>query len=99
MEFKKISPGVFKPVNTGDTIEGVLVNVEDGKKYGGKVYHLETPTDEQMVVFSTTILEDRMSYIKVGDYCKIVYNGVTKNKLGQDTKNFDVFKATDTASA
>ena len=93
MEFNKISPGVWKPTTVGDTIEGSLVSSEVGKKFGGKVYHLETPDGGQVVVFSTTVLEDRMSYVKVGDYCKIVFNGTQKNSKGQETKMFDVYKA------
>ena len=93
MEFQKIAPSVFKPEKAGDTVEGTLVAVEDGKKYGGKVYHLETTAGDQLVVFSTTVLQDRMSYVKVGEYCKIVYNGTQKNAKGQETKLFDVFKA------
>ena len=93
MEFNKISPGVWKPATAGDTMEGVLISSEIGKKFGGKVYHLETPDGGQVVIFSTTVLEDRMSYIKVGDYCKIVFNGTQKNSKGQETKMFDVYKA------
>ena len=93
MEFQPINPGVWKPVNSGDTMEGVLVSAEDGKKFGGRIYHLETPKGEQVVIFSTTVLEDRMSYVKVGEYCKIVYKGTVKNAKGQETKMFDVFKA------
>jgi len=93
MEFNKISPGVWKPTTVGDTMEGVLISSEVGKKFGGKVYHLETPEGGQVVIFSTTVLEDRMSYVKVGDYCKIVFNGTQKNAKGQATKMFDVYKA------
>jgi len=93
MEFQKIAPSVFKPEKPGDTVEGTLVTVEDGKKYGGKVYHLQTTSNDQLVVFSTTVLQDRMNYVKVGEYCKIVYNGTQKNAKGQETKLFDVFKA------
>ena len=94
MEFKPINPGVWKPLNDGDTMEGVLVSSELGKKFGGKVYHLETPKGEQVVIFSTTVLEDRMSYVKVGEYVKIIYKGTMKNAKGQETKMFEVFKAT-----
>ena len=93
MEFQKIAPSMFKPEKSGDTVEGTLVAVEDGKKYGGKVYHLETTAGDQLVMFSTTVLQDRMNYVKVGEYCKIVFNGTQKNAKGQETKLFDVFKA------
>ena len=93
MEFTPINPGVWKPATAGDAIEGTLVSSEDGKKFGGKVYHIETPKGEHIVVFSTAVLQDRMSYVKLGEYCKIVFKGSTKNTKGQETKMFDVFKA------
>ena len=94
MEFQKIEPGVFKPTKEGESIEGTLLSVEDSKKFkeGGKIYHLEAANGSQIVVFGTTVLSDRMSYIKLGDYCKIIYKGVQKNSKGQDTKIFEVYK-------
>ena len=94
MEFQKINPGVFKPTKDGESVEGTLLSIEESKKFkdGGKVYHLETPEKAQVVVFGTTVLDDRMSYIKMGDYCKIIFKGVQKNTKGQDTKIFEVYK-------
>jgi hypothetical protein len=92
-EFTKVEPGVWKPAKAGDNIEGVLVSIGDSKKYGGKIYHIETPKGEQLVVFGSTVLDDRMSYIKIGEYCKIEFNGTTKNAKNQDTKMFAVYKA------
>ena len=93
MEFVPINPNVWKPTAVGDTIEGTLVSVEDGKKFGGKVFHLETGEGKQVVIFSTTVLADRMSYVKIGEYCKIIFKGSTKNAKGQETKIFEVLKA------
>jgi hypothetical protein len=94
MEFQKIEPGVFKPQKEGETVEGTLRSVEESKKYkeGGKIYHLETKEGAQIVVFGTTVLDDRMSYIQVGDFCKIIFKGSQPNKKGQPTKIFEVYK-------
>jgi len=93
VEFQKIEPGVWKPVNAGDAIEGVLISIAESKRFGGKVYHMESSKGEQIVVFGTTILDDRMGYIKPGEYCKIEFKGCVKNAKQQDTKMFEVFKA------
>lgn len=93
MEFKKIDPGVWKPKEAEEAIEGVLISIdEDSGKFNSMIYHIENDKGEQIVVFGSTILNDRMKYIKEGDYLKIVYKGITKNSNKQDVKLYDVYK-------
>lgn len=92
MVYQKIEPGVWKPVKDGDAIEGFLLKSEPSKTFKNKVYNVESLDNKQFVVFGTTVLDDKMSYINIGDKIKIVYRGSGKNKKGQDTKIFDVFK-------
>ena len=91
MVFKKIEPGIWKPEEKGDEITGILRNVKDSTRFNSKVYSIEV-NNKQMIVFGTTVLEDRMSFVNVKDTIKIVYQGMEKNQKGQDTKMFDVFK-------
>lgn len=92
MSWQKIEPGVWKPVNEGDEIEGKLIKVDsESGKFDSPVYHLERGK-EQNIVFGTTVLNDKMSYINVGDDVKIVFKGTQKNSKGQDVKIFEVFK-------
>lgn len=96
MEFRKIEPGVFKFENKGDEIIGKLVKVGESSKYGkGKVYHLEKSNDEtgeveNVVIFGTKVLDDRMGFVEVGQYVKIVYKGEEPTKNGQNAKIFEV---------
>lgn len=95
MGFKKIEPNVWKPEEKGDEIEGVLIRVQESSQFGNKVYNLEVDEEGtliQKVVFGTTVLDDRMAYVKEGAKIKIVFCGVQKNKKGQDTKIFEVWK-------
>jgi len=87
----EIEPNVWKPEKEGDEIQGVLVNVSQSKRYENKVYHIET-TEGQKVVFGTTVLDDRMAYVKVSEFVKIIYKHTEKNSRGQDTKIFKVLK-------
>lgn len=96
MEFRKIEPGVWKAENEGDEIIGKLVKIGESSKYGkGKTYHLEVTDDatgevENKVVFGSTVLDDRMGFVNVGDYVKIQFTKLDKNKKGQDVKIFEV---------
>lgn len=95
MPFQKIEPNVWKPENEGDEIQGVLIRIQDSLRFDNKVYHLETKEGEQItqkVVFGSTVLDDRMGYVKEGDQVRIVYKGLQKNQKGQDTKIFEVYK-------
>lgn len=101
MEFRKIEPGVWRAENTGDEIIGKLLKVTESKKFdGGKVYNLEVSDDEtgqieNKVVFGSVVLDDRMSFVKVGQLVKIKYIGMEPNKKGQDTKIYEVSVADD----
>jgi len=94
MEYNIINPGVWKPTKVDETIEGKLLSVEESKRFkeGGRIYHLECADGSNVVVFGTTVLDDRMSYIKSGDFCKIIFKGLKKNAKGQDTKLYEVYK-------
>ena len=101
-EFTQINPGVWKPTTAGEEIVGVLVSVQDSTKYeNNKIYHIDAQgadgSRSQKVVFGTTVLDDRMSYIKVGDTVKIIYKGTVQNAKKQDTKIFEVYKGKSTS--
>ena len=64
---------------------------EKGGKYNNESYYLEN-RNKNWVVFGTTVLENRMKLVNVGDVVKIVYKGIQKNKRNEDTKMFAVFK-------
>jgi len=93
-EYEKVEPGVWKPLNDGDSIEGTLISVQNSTKYeNNKIYHMECLDGKQLAIFGTTVLDDRMTFVKVGDKIKIVYKGTQKNAKGQATKIFEVYKA------
>lgn len=98
IEFTKIEPNVWKPENEGDEITGVLVKVDDSKKFdvGNKIYHLDTTMNQdnpqQEIIFGTTVLNDRMAHIVIGDIVRITFKGTTPSEKGNPTKLFDVEK-------
>lgn len=84
-KWKTIEPGVWKPVQAGDSIEGVLVNKtprDDVKDIGAR-YHIESK-DGMFFVWGSAILDDRMQYVPVGKYIRIQYDG--QDDIGKGKK-------------
>ena len=92
MEFEEIEPNVWKPQKDGDSIEGVIVRKDtDVGTNKSNTYHLEKDGD-QIMVWGSTVLDDRLAYVKVGEYVRITFKGTQPNKRGQETKIFKVEK-------
>jgi len=93
-EWNKIEPGLWRPEKDGEEITGILVGIEDSTKYENKNYCIEVKKDEkteQITIFGTTVLDNKMQYAKIGQEVRIVYKGMQKNQRGQDTKIFEVY--------
>ena len=95
MEWKMIQPELWKPENNGDEIIGKLITKDPSKFIGRTNYHLEVTKEgklSQVTVFGSTVLDDKMQYINLGQIIKIVYKGKQKNKKGQDTNIYEVYR-------
>ena len=92
-DWKKVEDTIFKFEKEGDSVEGILQSVEEGKNYGNKVYKLKGDNDVTHVVFSTTVMESQMMAVKIGDAVKIKFVGEKENeKKGQNPiKIFEIF--------
>ena len=90
MPYQKVEPTLWTPENEGDEIAGKLskVDTEIGK-HKSKVYHLEMENKNILSVYGSKVLDDKMSFIKVGEKIKIIYLGRVKGK-DAEYKNFDV---------
>lgn len=83
---------MWNPETTKE-VQGKYVNREDniGRNNASK-YVLETPDGKQIGVWGSTVINNRMSSVNIGDEVKISYLGKEKNpKSGFSFKNFDVF--------
>ena len=91
-KWESVEPELWKPEEEGDQVEGVLLNKEEGVGVNeSKLYQLETK-DGIKNVWGSTVLDNRMKLVNVGDYIKIRFDGFVKNKKGQDTKIFGISK-------
>ena len=88
-EWKAIEPGVWKPDQKEDSINGLLINKEPKTNDLGARYSIEN-VNGTFLVWGSAILDDRMQYVKVGSKVRITYKGKTSNKKGQDVNLFKV---------
>ena len=89
--WEPVEPGICKFENPGDSIEGVLVSRDQRGDYGSAAYSIETK-DGFKLVWGTTVLDDRMRFVNIGDQVRIIFKGIEENKKGQPTKIFEVLK-------
>lgn len=72
-------PEVWKPKNEGDFIEGIYAQKKENVgKNNANLYLLEVE-GEMKSIWGSTVLDDKMVYVKIGDKIKITYDGEEKN--------------------
>lgn len=84
MAFQENNPGFWIPENEGDSITGVLIKIEeDVGTNKSKLYTIEQ--DEQPTnIWGSTILDQRMTGIKVGNLIRITYLGLGEKVGGKN---------------
>ena len=65
--------------NKGDIAFGILIDVGEGD-YGNKTYTLESKPGELQSLYGSTVLDKKMSKVKVGDMVRITVLGVKQGK-------------------
>ena len=92
-QWDTVEPNVWKAEKEGDSIEGALISrKEEVGVNKSRVYYIDNKEGTSMV-WGSTVLDDRMSIIKIGDVIRITFKGTEKNNRGQDTKIFKVERA------
>lgn len=82
----------WKPEKAGDEIVGLLIEIQDSVGPNNSKLYTVDNREEEMAVWGSTVLDGRMSRVKIGEEVKIVYKGLGKKKPGQNApKLFDVF--------
>lgn len=92
-EWKTVEPGTWKPAKEGDSVEGVLMNKQPKEGQLSARYLVETNKDgktEVVLVWGSTVLDDRLSVVPVGSLVRITFKGKQKNKRGQDLNIYKV---------
>ena len=84
MTFQENNPGFWIPENEDDSIEGVLINKQkDVGANKSMLYTIEKDT-KPTNIWGSTILDQRMVGIKVGDLIRITYKGLGEKVGGKN---------------
>lgn len=84
MVFKEIDPTMWKPEKDGDSITGIFIRAEaDVGENKSMLYHLEAD-GKPISVWGSTILDQRMAWIKPGNKIRITYKGLAEKQKGKN---------------
>lgn len=84
MTYEEINPTEWIFKEDGDFIEGVLVQKQNDVGVNkSMLYSIETPKGVKNV-WGSTILDSRMTFVKVGEKLKITYKGLGEAKSGHN---------------
>jgi hypothetical protein len=86
MVFKEVAqPGIWKPENEGDKIEGTLIRREaDVGENHSNLYTIEQGNGEIVNVWGSVVLDSRMALVKVGSLIRITYKGLGERSGGKN---------------
>lgn len=92
-KFEEIEPGIWKPANEGDLIQGLLISKKENVGLNNsRAYHIDTQ-DGLFMIWGSTVLDERMEFVNIGDVVRITYKGKTPNKKGQMVHIYKVERA------
>lgn len=90
--YDEVEPKIFKFINPGDKIEGILTSIEDSSSYKTKVYKIQNQ-EGLFTVFGSAVLDNSINNTMLNKQILIMFDGIKKNsRIGQnDIKLFRVF--------
>jgi len=89
----KDRPNFWKPTEPNDGIEGHIVKMTSGGRYGSTFFHVRTDTEVLIVAASpATVLGQKLAELElsVGDRLAVLFLGESVSKSGSTFKNWTV---------
>jgi len=83
-DWKESTGNVWKPTKEGDAVDGLYIQkAEHVGQNNSNIYYIETLPDHDTVqIWGTTILDQRMIPVKVGQRVRITYKGLGEKGKG-----------------
>ena len=86
--------GEITKLQTGQSIEGIVMAIEDSNKFENKIYRIKVKNDDVLkVLFGTTVLNRQMATIKEGTEVKIERKPDGQSKNGNPIQIYKVYSA------
>lgn len=84
MAYEEVNPEFWTYTKDGDFIEGVLVNSKNGVGENSSMLYVIETSEGFKNVWGSTILDSRMSVVKLGSKLKITYKGLGEKSKGKN---------------
>ncbi len=84
MDYKESAGNFWKPKEAGEALEGLYITKETGVgQNNSNMYYIEELKSHQVFqVWGTTVLDQRMMPIKIGQQVRITYQGLGEKGKG-----------------
>jgi len=84
MKYKESTGNFWKPTKEGESVEGLYINKEAGVGPNkSNIYYIEKLEDHEVVqIWGTTILDQRMMPVRIGQQVLITYKGLGEKGKG-----------------
>lgn len=83
MAFKENNPGFWAPEKDGDSIEGVLVAIQEDVGANKSMLYTIEADEKPTNVWGSAILDQRMVGVKIGELIRITYKGLGEKASGK----------------
>lgn len=84
MAFKENEPGFWKPENENDSVEGVLLKIENNVGANKSMLYTIEKDNKPLNIWGSTVLDQRMVGVKVGEVIRITYKGLGEKVAGKN---------------
>ena len=88
-----LTPAVWKPENHGEQIIGTLISKVPKAEQVSARYYIEN-NGKTYLLWGSAVLDSRLLFVPIGSRVRITFEGMNKNKSGQDLKMYKVEVAT-----
>lgn len=89
--WNEIRSNYWEPLEVGDTIEGVVIMLDNDMRYGLQLT-IKTKNNEDIKTPFHKILQERLKNVKIGELIRIVYKGTLPTNRGKDANLYKVFR-------
>lgn len=88
--WKTIEPDIWKPEEEEMSVEGTLVSKEPKTDDLSARYTIETENGAHFLVWGSTLLDDRLRLVSIGEFVRITYKDEKDMDKGRKLKLYKV---------
>ena len=93
-KYEDIEMEFWSPENPEDSVSGFYISKQENfGENKSNLYNIET-SEGVKSVWGSTVLDNKMKLVKIGDDIRIIYLGKVKPEKGREYKDFKIQKAT-----